>query len=212
MKTIIDINTWKRKEHYMFFDRYEEPFFTITANVDCTKAYKHAKGMDLSFFLYYMHKSLVAVNAIDEFRCRIEEGQPVIYDIINGSTTVQNADELFTFAFLPYDKDFNAFYRHAKASVEKAKTVKGLGINDENNLNKLINVVHYSTIPWISFTSLTHERNFAQPDSIPKIAFGKYFNQADKLFLPVSVCMHHGLADGLHVGKYFELFQQLLSS
>ena len=47
MKTVIDTDSWKRKEHYEFFSRYEEPFFGITTNVDCTKAYKRAKGMDM---------------------------------------------------------------------------------------------------------------------------------------------------------------------
>ena len=208
MKTVIDTDSWKRKEHYEFFSRYEEPFFGITTNVDCTKAYKRAKGMDMSFFLYYMHKSLVAVNTIEEFKHRIEEGEPVVYDIIHGSTTVQNSDELFSFAFLPYDKDFNAFYRHSKNAVEKAKLIKGIGANEDNSRN---DVIHYSTIPWISFTALTHERNFARPDSIPKIAFGKYFPVADRLLLPISVNVHHGLMDGLHVGRYFELFQNLLN-
>ena len=208
MKTVIDTDSWKRKEHYEFFSRYEEPFFGITTNVDCTKAYKRAKGMDMSFFLYYMHKSLVAVNTIEEFKHRIEEGEPVVYDIIHGSTTVQNSDEFFSFAFLPYDKDFNAFYRHSKNAVEKAKLIKGIGSNEDNSRN---DVIHYSTIPWISFTALTHERNFARPDSIPKIAFGKYFPVADRLLLPISVNVHHGLMDGLHVGRYFELFQNLLN-
>ena len=155
-----------------------------------------------------MHKSLVAVNTIEEFKHRIEEGEPVVYDIIHGSTTVQNSDELFSFAFLPYDKDFNAFYRHSKNAVEKAKLIKGIGANEDNSRN---DVIHYSTIPWISFTALTHERNFARPDSIPKIAFGKYFPVADRLLLPISVNVHHGLMDGLHVGRYFELFQNLLN-
>lgn len=208
MKKEIDINTWKRKEHFSFFNRYEEPFFGITANVDCTKAYARAKGMEMSFFLYYMHKSLVACNAVEEFRYRIENGQPTIYDTIHGSTTVQNADELFAFAFLPYHHDFNAFYRHAKSAVEKTKLIKGIGANEDNSR---IDVIHYSTVPWISFTSITHERNFAHPDSIPKITFGKYFYEGSKLLMPVAVYGHHGLMDGLHIAEYFEVFQRLLN-
>lgn len=209
MKNIIDLATWKRKEHFEFFDQCDEPFFGITANIDCTKAYKRAKGMEMSFFLYYMHKSLVAVNSIEEFRYRIEQGQPILYDVIHGSTTVQNADELFSFAFLPYEKDFNAFYRHTRAAVEKARLMKGIGANEDNSRN---DVIHYTTIPWISFTAITHERNFSRPDSIPKIAFGKYFQLGDKLLMPVAVNVHHGLMDGLHVGQYFNLFQELLDS
>jgi len=125
MKQVIDLNSWKRREHYSFFKDYQEPFFGITANVDCTKAY----------------------------------------------ITTMNIDE---------------------------------------NSGRL-DVIHYSTIPWISFTALTHERNFTRPDSIPKITFGKYFKENNRLLLPLSVNGHHGLMDGMHAGLHFEIFQQLLN-
>ncbi len=207
MKKEIDLTTWKRKEHYNFFSSFEEPFFGITANVECTGAFQKAKEMDTSFFLYYMHKSLIAVNSIEEFHYRIEGGCPVRYDVVHGSTTVQNAEELFAFAFLPYHPDYDTFYPEAKASVERVKMIKGMGLDDNAIRN---DVIHYSTLPWISFTAISHDRNFSNGDSIPKIAFGKFFRQGEKLLMPVSVNAHHGLMDGLHAGKYFELFQELL--
>ena len=63
---IIDINTWKRKEHFNFFSQFDEPFFGIVSEVDCTKAFQFTENEDISFFAYYLHKSLVAANNIDE--------------------------------------------------------------------------------------------------------------------------------------------------
>lgn len=207
MKQIINIDIWKRKEHYHFFKDYQEAFFGITANVDCTKAYTYAKEHDFSFFLYYMHKSLEAVNAIEEFRYRIEEGNVVCFDEIHGSTTAMNADNVFAFAFLRYRDGFQEFSELAQKEIAFIKTISGLNINEENGR---LDVIHYSTIPWVSFTSLTHERNYAFADSIPKITFGKYYKEGDRLLLPLAVNVHHGLMDGMHVGRYFELFQALL--
>ena len=53
MKTEIDISNWKREAHYHFFKDFEEPFFGININVDCTKAYEISKAYGYSFFLYY---------------------------------------------------------------------------------------------------------------------------------------------------------------
>lgn len=53
MKQLIDVNSWIRKEHYHFFKDFDEPFFGITTKVDCTIAYKKAKDLGVSFFLYY---------------------------------------------------------------------------------------------------------------------------------------------------------------
>lgn len=208
MKHVINIDTWKRKEHYSFFKDFQEPFFGLTTNVDCTKAYKYAKDNNLSFFLYYMYKSLAAANAVEEFRYRIEENNVVCYDRIHGSTTAMNADEMFAFAFLNYTDEFEDYYNSAQQEIATIKTITGMNMNENNGRQ---DVIHYSTIPWISFTSLTNERDLARPDSIPKMTFGKYFKEGNRLLLPQSIQVHHALTDGFHVGKYFEIFQQLLN-
>jgi len=208
MKTIIDIENWKRKEHYSFFKDSTDPFFGLTANVDCTKAYRFAKENNLSFFLYYMHKSLLAINAVEEFKYRIEENKVVRYNEIQGSTTAMNADNLFAFAFLPYIEELSGFITAASEEIEKVKTITGmnLGINCSRS-----DVIHYSTIPWISFTAIRNERNANMTDSIPKINFGKYRKEGDKLLLPMSIDGHHALMDGYHAGQYFEIFQTLMN-
>lgn len=207
MKQIIDINNWKRKEHYQFFKDYTEPFWAITANVDCSKAYTYAKDNNLSFFLYYMYQSLASVNAIEEFKYRIEDDKVVCYDKIHCCTTTPNAIDMLAFAFIPYTGTFEDFYMYGQKEISRIKSIKSMNI-DENSARP--DVIHYSTIPWISFTALTNERNYAITDSIPKITFGKYRKEGNKMLLPVSINVHHSLADGFHVGQYFDLFQQLL--
>lgn len=207
MKKTINIDTWKRKEHYNFFKDFQEPFFGITANVDCTTAYNYAKENNLSFFLYYMYQSLAAVNAIEEFGYRIEGNEVMSYDRIHCSTTAMNANGLFAFAFLRYTDNFEDYYAQAQEEIEKIKVIKTMNLNEDNARP---DVIHYSTIPWISFTSVSNERNLGKPDSIPKLTFGKYFKEGGKLLLPLHVNAHHALMDGYHVGKYFEIFQKLL--
>ncbi len=50
MKTAIDLNNWIRKDHYLFFSQFEEPFYGITVSIDCTAAYQYAKENAISFF------------------------------------------------------------------------------------------------------------------------------------------------------------------
>jgi chloramphenicol O-acetyltransferase type A len=83
----------------------------------------------------------------------------------------------------------------------------GLGANE--NTGRL-DVIHFSTVPWISFTGVTHPQNFKYKDSIPKITFGKYFHRNGRMILPVSVNAHHGLMDALHVSRFLQLFEQLI--
>ena len=68
MKQKLDLNTWNRKEHFLFFKQMEEPFFGVTVPIDCTKAYAKSKELGVTFFTYYLHKTLVAINTIEPFR------------------------------------------------------------------------------------------------------------------------------------------------
>jgi chloramphenicol O-acetyltransferase type A len=43
MKQSINIETWARKDHFNFFRQFDEPFFGVTVNIDCTKQYAAAK-------------------------------------------------------------------------------------------------------------------------------------------------------------------------
>jgi len=88
----INLKTWNRKEHFEFFKNYNQPFFGVTAEVNITKAYKKSKDLGVSFFLYYLHKSLQVINELEPFRYRIREGdQVVVYDKIRAGTTINSA-------------------------------------------------------------------------------------------------------------------------
>lgn len=53
MKTLLDLENWNRKEHFAHFKQMEEPFFGVTVEIDCTKAYQTAKELNVSLFTTY---------------------------------------------------------------------------------------------------------------------------------------------------------------
>ena len=208
MIKLLDIENWNRKEHFLFFSQFDEPFFGIVAEIDCTNAYQICKEQHIPFYLYYLHKSLVAVNQIEEFKYRILNNKITIFDTINVSSTINRDDNTFAFSFIPFSQSFNEFTASAQLETNRIRNSTGLGINE--NTSRL-DLIHYSAIPWISFTGLTHARNLKYKDSVPKITFGKYFNKNGRLIMPVSINVHHGLMDGFHVGQYLQLFEQLIN-
>ena len=208
MEKELDLNNWKRKEHYNFYSKYDEPFWGIVSEIDCTIAHEKSKKNNLSFFLYYLHKSIIAMNLIDEFRYRIRDEKVIVYDEIHSASTIGRDDETFGYSFIKYDRDFDKFTATANKEIGRIKNTSGLSLNENS---ERLDVIHYSSLPWFKFSGLTHARNFAYKDSIPKIVFGKYFVVNEKKIMNVSLNAHHGLADGLHAAKYFELFQKLMN-
>lgn len=208
MKKKLDLTTWNRKEHFDFFKNFEEPFFGLVATVDCTKAYNNAKLAGVPFFIYYLHKTLVAVNNIESFRYRINGDDVVIYDRIDASSTILRDDHSFGFSFIEFNPDIQTFTTIAQTEIERVRNTSGLFTREFN----MDNLIHFSSIPWVNFTSLSHARSFTFPDSCPKISFGKMTLTDEKREMPVSVHIHHGLADGYHVGLFFEELQKQLDN
>jgi chloramphenicol O-acetyltransferase type A len=206
---IIDLDTWRRKEHFEFFSTFDEPFFGLVSEIDCTIAYKTAKEKNYSFFASYLHKSLAVANEIEEFRYRYDGKEVILFDEIHASPTIGRDDGTFGFSFVEFRKDFSAFNKSLSEEIEKVKTSAGLRLNKDA---RMINVIHFSSIPWFSFTGLTHARNYKVNDSAPKITFGKMIEKDGRKIMPVAVNAHHGLVDGLHVGLFMEKFQAIMNN
>ncbi|NDV67396.1 chloramphenicol acetyltransferase [Dysgonomonas sp. 25] len=206
MKHELTIETWNRKEHYLFFKDFDEPFFGVCVDIDCTKAYQKCKEENYSFFLYYLHKSLMAANRTEPFRYIIENDKVYIYDVIDAAPTIGRADGTFGFAYMKYHEDMALFMKEAKQEVENVQNSTHLirGVYNEN-------VIHYSSLPWVDFTSFSHARMLSRKDSCPKITFGKMKEKDGKMTMPVAIHVHHALMDGFHVGQFIALFQDLIN-
>lgn len=206
MNRVLDMANWERKDHYAFFNQFEEPFFSVTVKVDVTKAYIRAQEQQTLFFLYYLYTSLLAANRVENFRYRIKDEQVLIYDEVHASPTINRPDGTFGFAYLDFKEEYALFESEATKEIERVRESKGLipAVSGEN-------VIHYSTIPWIDFTGLSIARCFKFKDSSPKITFGKMTKERHVRSMPMTVHAHHALMDGIHVGEYIGLFQNLLN-
>lgn len=207
MRTELDIDQWERKEHYEFYTAFQESFFGLTVPIDATKAYLFCKKNGYSFFQYYLHCSLRAANKITPFRYRIADDKVWIYDTIAASATINRPNGTFGFSYIDFSEDFKEFQNYANAEIERVRNSTGLqpAVSGED-------VIHYSSLPWLNFTAISHARSFLFNDSCPKISFGKLTEENGKKKMPVSVHVHHGLMDGYHVGQFFELFQQFMDA
>ena len=207
MKHLIDLATWPRREHFAFFSSFDEPFFGLVAEVDCTRARVAAQELGVSFFLYYLYQALQAANEVEAFRYRIDQGQVYCYDRIHASATIGRPDHTFSFTFLEQQDHLADFVAAATAVIASVQQTSGLNLNETTARP---DVVHCSAVPWVRFTGLSHARSFQRPDSAPKISFGQTYLDGATERMAVSVHVHHALADGYHVGQFLAAFQRRL--
>jgi chloramphenicol O-acetyltransferase type A len=203
----LDIDNWARKTTYEFFRDYEDPFFNFAANVDVTALYRFCKQNDLGFALSALYCSQLAANEIREFKIRLVDGRLVEYDGIDATQTILNDDETFSFAYFEMKDDIFEFVSNGKNALEKYKKLKTFDVESDR-----YDLIYYSVIPWVSFTSFKHASRLDKTQTIPRIVFGKMFSESDRKLMPVSVESNHTIMDGFHVGKYFLRLQQIMDS
>ncbi|MEO7538535.1 MAG: CatA-like O-acetyltransferase [Pyrinomonadaceae bacterium] len=206
MYTELDIESWPRRSTYEFFKDYEDPFFNFTANVDVSNIYRYCKENRLAFSLSALYCSLVAANEIREFRIRLFEGRLVEFDRIDATQTILNDDETFSFAYFEMKDDVFEFNRCGKDAIQQYKELKSFDVEADR-----ADLIYYSVIPWVSFTSFKHASRLNNSQTIPRIVFGKLFDEGHRKLMPLSVEANHQIMDGFHVGKFFTRYQEILS-
>lgn len=203
----VDISTWSRKTTYEFFRDYKDPYFNIAANLDVTGLYDFSRSEGLSFSLASLFVSLQTANAIREFRLRMIEDRVVEFDLVHATQTILNDDETFSFCYFENHDDIVEFVRAGKLAVERYKKLKTFDVEADR-----LDLIYYSVIPWISFTSFKHATRGDNRMSVPRMVFGRIFEDNGRRLMPFSVEVHHALVDGIHVGNFFQLFQDKLDS
>jgi chloramphenicol O-acetyltransferase type A len=202
----IDLETWPRRDHFKVFSTWDYPHFSLCANVDLTAFYPTVKQRRISFTVAIVYLIARAANAIPEFRYRIRPDGVVEHEIVHPSTTILTKEDLFSFCNFEYAADFALFAPRAAeqiAHVREHPTLEGKGPGRDN-------VLYMTAIPWVSFTSFMHPLQLYPADSVPRFAWGKFFEEGDSLRMPLSVQGHHALMDGLHVGRFYAEVQEYL--
>ncbi len=201
----INLDTWPRREHFRLFSTFGYPHFNLGANVDLTSFYPFVKQRGISFTVATAYVLARAANAIPEFRYRIRGKGVVEHEIVHPSTTVLTDADLFSFCTVEYDEDFSLFAARAAERIAHVKAHPT--IEDEPGQDDLL---YMTAIPWVSFTSIMHPIDLNPADSVPRFAWGRFFEDGERLMMPLNVQAHHALIDGLHVGRFYEEVQGYL--
>jgi len=202
---IIQKDNWKRKDHFNMFKAFEDPFFSVTTELDLSIALTFIKEKEFPVFFSYLYLAIKAANQLPEFRTVYHEGEIREYEFVHGSSTVLKDDETYAFSYLPYYRNFTDFLENSNKEFELCKAQKGL-VFCEND----INVMHISSLPWASFSAIKHPTNSKDKNTCPKLVFGKFYTKDEQIMMPLAVDVHHGLADGFHVSKFLNLYQNYL--
>jgi chloramphenicol O-acetyltransferase type A len=204
---IIDLDTWSRKEHYLFFKRMDYPHYHIGTDLDITNFLRKVKdqGIPFSFSMTYAVTSVM--NGVEAFRYRMHGEQVVLHDKIHPSFSyLAPGSEYFKMVTVDLVEPISAFVKLAK---EKALTQQKYFVFED--VEGRDDLVYISSIPWVSFTHLSHTISFNKSDAVPRMSWGKYYAKDGKVLMPLNVQAHHSFVDGNNMGEYFDKMQEYLN-
>jgi len=202
MSGLIDLSTWKRRDHYLWFRNYEQPFFSVTVDVDVTTVWNASRKRGApSFFLTSVFLMLKAANDVEAFRLRLRPRGVWRHDSVAVGPTIMRPDETFGFVRLEPASTLKRFAGNANTAI--ADAARQTGLREPKTATD--DIVFHSVLPWLRFTAFTNALP-GKGDSIPRVVFGQCVREGRRMNMPVAVEVHHALVDGLDVARFCERF------
>ena len=203
---ILDMNTYKRKDHFEYFRSLAYPYVGVTVDVDITSFFKTIKEKKYPFFLSFLWCVNQACNEIPQFRQRIVNDSIVEYEYCHTSHTVSKEDETYAYCTLDARMSLDEFIQRSLPIHNQAKE-EG---NIEESAEEAQSLIFISTLPWISYSSLIQPVPIPA-DSNPRVTWGKYKEEKGKILMPVSTLCHHALVDGKHLADFYQALENKLN-
>ncbi len=199
----IDLDTYPRREHFRHFCAMAYPYAGVTVDVDVTSLLALCREKGDSFYLMVLHAVALAADDVPEFRRRIDHGGIMEYDECPTSHIELKPDGTYAYCTLRHHMPLADYLAQAESARTAAR--EGGSIEEEDDVQSMYFI---STLPWLHYTQLVQPVACGE-ESNPRITWGKY--QADhngRMMMPLSVLVHHALADGIHIAKFYEAFNQ----
>lgn len=204
----IEMNKWPRRECFEHFIKNASCSYSITVNMDMTNLYKFIKENGIRMYPAFTWIISKGINELKEFRMGYDkEGNLGYYDKINPCYSVLN-DETKVMADLctEYNESFTEFYKDMADSLDNYK-------NDKNySTNFYKNFFIVSCLPWMSYSSFNVNNESSQPFLFQMVTWGKYFEQDNKILIPVTIQIHHASADGYHCSVFYNNIEEIISN
>ena len=200
----LDIDAWARRDAFAHFRDFDKPYFSVCTRFDVAALQDATRAAGASFSLACHFIALRLANLSEPFRYRLEAGRVRIHPVVHASTTVLRDDGSFAFALFEHEQGFARF---AERAVRAKAVACGGGFEPRVDDQALL---HFTTLPWVHFSSFSHARNWGREDAVPKFAFGRIDADGPRRWMPLSLEVHHALMDGLQLGEYLQAFEAAL--
>ena len=200
-------SNWERKPYFDYYFEKIKTKYNVNYHIDITELLSRIKSLNIRFYPTFMYVIMRVVNQNKEFRMSFDEHQRLgTWSYVVPSYTIFHEDnKTFSDIWSEYSPVFKDFYDHVVDDMNRYKDVKKIKAKE----NTPLNFCPISSIPWLSFESMSQDTYSESSLLFPMIRFGKYYNREDKMLIPFSIFVNHAIADGYHTAKLINEIEDL---
>ena len=201
----INMDNWPRKEIFNFFSATERPFYSVSFRMDVAHARRWAGEKGLSFYHSMVWLVTEALNRVEAFRYTISDGGVYLLPRREPSfTDMKPGADFFHICTMDVRGGIEEFCAEAAARREGQECF--INYSDERP-----NLVYISCLPWLELTGLTNEGELGRDDCIPRISWGKYVPEGDRLMMGFAFEVNHRFIDGADIGRFAAELERLMA-
>ncbi len=198
----------QREELFHFYQGFDSPLLNLTVDFEMPNILNKLKERNIPFFQYIVYCLCKTSQDLVNFRLRFDGEK--IYEVkrIIPSYTVLRESQNFNFCTFEYCSNINQFLIASAAAKWKADNSSVLIHDDMSHRD----YIFMTCLPWYKFSSIQHPVGRFKDSTIPSFAIGKYSKTDKFINFPMSIQVHHGLVDGVHIAAFLDLFLKNIKS
>ena len=205
--TPIDLQTWPRGQMFYYFSQMAPTGYSMTVNVDVTEMRKTLREAGLKFFPAYLWLVTKNLNRQTEFKVAEKDGVLGFYDSLTPLyASFHEDDHTFSLMWTEYTDDFLQF--HQAYLENQAQFGQNHVVLCQPQTPPPANAYTVSCVPWVSFTHFAVHSYENKPYYFPSVEAGKFFEEAGRILMPLSITCHHATTDGYHIKCFLDSLQE----
>lgn len=204
----VDLSAWSRGSLFKFYIDRMRIVMSLTVDIDVTSLVNYGKKNSLKFYPLMIWTVSKVVNSHDEFKYGWnEKGELIKWDVISPSyADFHRDDENFVKMVTQFSDDLSEFYAGFLRDRVRSRQLRGIVEHQPPNRFDV------SCLPWVRYRHFDVHVFDEGKFLAPVITWGKYEAKCGKLVMPLTMNIHHAVADGFHLSRFFNEVQALIDS
>ena len=204
--TVVDLDAWDRGPVFRHFIDDLRCVMSLTVDLEVSRFLERLRAGGFRFYPAMIWAVSRVINAHDEFKYGWDtSGNLIRWDFVSPSYAhFHREDENFTKLVTEYAGELSVFHARFLRDRERYRELRGVVGHQPPNFFDV------SCLPWVRYRHFDVHVFDQGTFLAPVVTWGRYEEERGRLLMPLTMNIHHAVADGFHLSRFFREVQELM--